>query len=497
MTTSLDTGTGASMSRLAALRRITKHFGSTRALDGADLEVDAGEVVAVVGENGAGKTTLMRVLAGMVEADGDVVLDGRPVQLSSPRDAMRHGVGFVQQHYGLIDEFTGTQNYILGSPDHGVRRRDAATEQRLRALAEELDLDVDPRRVVGHLNVGEKQRLEILLAVATGARVLILDEPTAALGPEDSARLNRIIRSFTAAGHAVIYISHKLHDVMEIATRIVVMRKGRVVAQYPRESASVDQIATDMVGRLVVPPDVERSTPGAVVMALEEVSVEPRPEMKGLYGATLAIRRREILGVAGVVGSGQDALAELLAGLVRPASGRVVEAPGSVGYVPEDRAGKAIAGSLSVQHNLVVHTHRERRFTRGGRLNWGALRQHAQRLVDDGDVTVSDTSQPVARLSGGNQQKIVLLRELEREPDLLVAHNPYRGLDVGAVMTIRRSLIEARDRGAAVVLISSDLDDLFDLADRIVVLCDGRLVGEADPRTVDVRTLGRMMAGAA
>ena len=486
------------MTQLAALRAVTKDFGTNRALDGVSLEINAGEVLAIVGENGAGKTTLMRILAGMTEAtEGDVVIGVEVVRLSGRRDGVLHGVGFVQQHYGLIDEFSGTQNYILGSPAHGTRRRTAATEQRLRRLAEDLDLDVDPGTVVRDLTIGEKQRLETLLAVASGASVLILDEPTAALGPEDSVRLNRIIRKFVSTGNAVVYISHKLHDVMEIATRIVVMRKGQVVASHSREAATIDQVAIDMVGRVVAPQEVQKSTPGAVVMEIKDVAVDSRPDMKGLVDVCIAVHRREIVGIAGVVGSGQDALAELLVGLLRPTSGTVELAPETVGYVPEDRAGKALAHALSVQHNLVVHSHRDRRFSRGGRLSWTTLRRHAQSLIDAGGVSVHDIGGAVGRLSGGNQQKVVLIRELERKPDLLVAHNPYRGLDVGAIMTIRHNLVEARDSGAAVVLISSDLDDLFDLADRIVILCDGRIVGEVDPRTATVREVGRMMAGVA
>jgi ABC-type uncharacterized transport system ATPase subunit len=484
------------VTHLAALHAITKDFGTLKALDGVDLEIGVGEVVAVVGENGAGKTTLMRVLAGLVEADGDITFDGQAVRLSGARDAIRHGVGFVQQHYGLIDEFSGTENFILGSPEHGVRRRTSTVGARLRTLAGELGLDVDPRRVVRDLNIGEKQRLEILLAVASGARILILDEPTAALGPEDSKLLNQIIRTYIANGCAVIYISHKLHDVMEIATRIVVMRKGKVVANYDRHETRVDQIAIEMLGQLTPQPPVERATPGAVVASLVDVSVDSRPQRKGLANVSLAARRQEIVGIAGVVGSGQDALAELLAGFLRPDSGEVDVSPDIVGYVPEDRGGKAIARELSVVHNLVVHTHRERRFSQGLRLKWGALRSHARELVEWGSVSLPDVTTAIGRLSGGNQQKVVLIRELERNPDMLVAHNPYRGLDVGAISTIRASLVAARDSGSSVVLISSDLDDLFDIADRILVLCDGRLAGEVDPRTATVREVGLMMAGA-
>jgi ABC-type uncharacterized transport system ATPase subunit len=485
------------MTHLAALRDITKTFGTLTALDRASLEIEPGEVVAVVGENGAGKTTLVRVLAGLVEPEGgDVIFDGQPVKLSGARDGMRHGVGFVQQHYGLIDELTGTENFILGSPHHGIRRQTGATEARLRGLAGELGLDVDPKRLVRELNIGEKQRLEILLAVASGARVLILDEPTAALGPEDSKLLNQIIRKYVTSGNAVVYISHKLHDVMEIASRIVVMRKGKVVANYPRQRATLHQVAVDMVGQLVPQPEVERTSAGEVVASLDNVAVESRPQRKGLRNINLVARRREIVGVAGVVGSGQDALAELLAGLIRPDGGAVDVAPGIVGYVPEDRSGKAIASNLSVTHNLVVHTHRDRKFSKRARLSWGALRQHAGNLVEQGGVSLPDITTAVGRLSGGNQQKVVLIRELERNPDLLVAHNPYRGLDVGAISIIRRNLIEARDQGTAVVLISSDLDDLFDISDRILVLCDGRLAGEVDPRTASVREVGLMMAGA-
>lgn len=483
---------------LAALHGITKQFRSLKALDQVDLEIGAGEVVAVVGENGAGKTTLMRVLAGLMEPDaGEVSFRGKVVKLAGARDGIRQGVGFVQQHYGLIDEFSGIENFILGSPDHGISNKKSTTETMLVSLASELGLEVDPRRLVREMTIGEKQRLEILLAVASGAQVLILDEPTAALGPEDAKQLNDIIRRFVANGNAVIYISHKLHDVMAIASRIVVMRKGVMVANYPRENVTLDQVAVDMVGRIVVQPEVERQTPGEIVSSLVNVSLESRPQRKGLNDITFEVRRHEVLGIAGVVGSGQDALAEILAGMVRPDAGAMPASPETVGYVPEDRAGKSIASRLSVTHNLLVHTHRDDRFSKHGRLRWNAMREHAQSLVEKGGVSMADITSVLGSLSGGNQQKIVLIRELERDPDLLVAHNPYRGLDVGAIAAIRRNLIDARDQGTAVVMISSDLDDLFDICDRIIVLCDGEITGEVDPRDTTVREVGLMMAGAA
>jgi simple sugar transport system ATP-binding protein len=483
---------------LASLKSIAKNFGSQRALDDVSLDIRAGEVVAVVGENGAGKTTLVRILAGAMQPDGgQLSIRGVSVRLDSRKEGIEQGIGFVQQHYGLIDEFTGWQNYILGSPHHGVRLRTNAVRNRLKGLARELELDVDVDRPVSALSIGEKQRLETLLAVASKANVLILDEPTAALGPEDSVQLNRIIRKYVANGNAVIYISHKLHDVMEIATRIVVMRKGRVVASYDREVATLDQIAVDMVGRVVMSEAVARVQPGEPVLVLKDVGVATTKAYKGISAVNLTLHRREIVGVAGVVGSGQDALAELIVGHAAPNGGAVHLAPDVVGYVPEDRSGKGMAARLSVRHNLVVHSHRHREFRRAGALNWAGLRKHTRRLVEENDVSVHDIDGPIGRLSGGNQQKIVLIRELERKPDLLVAHNPYRGLDVGAIVKVRGELVRARDAGAAVLLISSDLDDLFDVCDRIVVLCDGRVTGEVDPRTVTEREVGRMMAGAA
>jgi ABC-type uncharacterized transport system ATPase subunit len=483
---------------LASMKSISKDFGAKRALDDVGLEIRAGEVIAVVGENGAGKTTLVRILAGAMQPDGgQLSLRGAAVRLANRKEGIEQGIGFVQQHYGLIDEFTGCQNYILGSPHHGVRLRTNEVLDRLRGLARDLELDVDIDLPVSTLSIGEKQRLETLLAVASEANILILDEPTAALGPDDSFQLNRIIRRYVATGNAVIYISHKLDDVMEIATRIVVMRKGQVVADYERAAATLDRIAMDMVGRVVTSEAVARVPPGDPVLVLKDVGVAATREYKGVAAVNLTLHRREIVGVAGVVGSGQDALAEVIVGHVVPSCGAVDLAPDVVGYVPEDRSGKAMAAGLSVGHNLVVHSHRHRGFRRVGALNWAVLRKHARRLVEEHGVSVHDIGGPIGQLSGGNQQKIVLIRELERKPDLLVAHNPYRGLDVGAVMKIRDDLVGARDAGSAVLLISSDLDDLFDLCDRIVVLCDGRVTGEVDPRTATEREVGRMMAGAA
>lgn len=485
-------------SPLAELVDVHKSFGQTRALDGASIKIAAGAVHAIVGENGAGKTTLMRILAGLVQADdGCVRVEGAAVTMKSRRDGVRLGIGFVQQHFGLIEEFTGAQNLLLGQPGGGSGLRVRRIESAMVELADSLDLHVDPTVAVRELSIGERQRLEILIAVMSDASVLILDEPTAALGPEDSDKLNKVIRQLIARGKAVVYISHKLPDVMEIASTITVMRKGRVVANYPSGAVSVDRIAEDMIGRIVIPEAVKPQRLGVPVLVLNDVSVERSARSRSIHGVNLEVAEREIVGIAGVVGSGQDALAELVAGLVSPASGHVTTSPDIVGYVPEDRAHKGLALDLSVSDNLIVHCHRRQSFSKGGRLNRSVIAKFVHDIITDAQVVISHVGAPVKGLSGGNQQKVVLARELERNPALIVAHNPYRGLDVGAILAVRHGLLQARDRGAGVLIISSDLDDLFDLADRIVVLYDGRVIGEVDPRRATVQEVGRLMAGAA
>jgi simple sugar transport system ATP-binding protein len=436
----------------------------------------------------------MRVLAGILHPDsGEIEIGGRPVQLRSRKEGARQGVGIVQQHFGLVEELSGTENHLLGHPRLGAWLKAGQAREELLQTSRDLGLGVDPDCRVDSLTVGERQRLEVLIALATGADILILDEPTAALGSAEVELLGEVLRRLVSQGKSVVYITHKLPEVMEFADRVTVMRKGRVVASFEGTDIQTDTLTEAMIGTLPVQPEAERRTLGEKVAELRDVALEGHRRV-GLEGINLLVRRHEIVGIAGVLGNGQESLAEVLTGLAIPSSGTAVR-PSEVAYIPEDRSEDALALTLSVVDNVIVHRHRDRALRRFGQLVGNLTRQVAEKVVDEGAVEVPSLNAAAATLSGGNQQKLVVGRELGRSPGLIVAHNPYRGLDVGAALEVRRRLLEARDMGCGIVLISPDLEDLFDLADRIVVLANGRIVGEVDPQTATPQKVGALLGG--
>ena len=481
----------------ARLRGISKAFGATQAVLDADLDIRAGEIHALLGENGAGKTTLMRVLAGILRPDaGGIEIDGETVRLHGRMDGARRGIGFVQQHFGLIEEIDGVENYLLGHPRVGMWLHVKRARRELRRTAAELELDVDIDSPISELTVGERQRLEILIALATGADVLILDEPSAALGSAEVAVLERVLRRLTGEGRSVVYITHKLPEVMAFADRVTVMRRGRVVAEFVGEALDADDLIQAMIGQLPAQSEVYRLDPGEPVVVLEGIDVAASDTGRGLSGIDLEVRRHEIVGIAGISGNGQEVLAELLCGLVEPAWGSFVTRPGTVAYIPEDRSRDALAPTLSVADNAIVHRHRDPALRRNGQLVPTLVGDFVAGIVSAGSVQAASTESRVSSLSGGNQQRLVVAREFERRPDLIVAHNPYRGLDIGAAGDVRHRLLAARDGGSGVVLISPDLEDLFDIADRILVIADGRLVGDVDPRRTTAQEVGALLGEA-
>ena len=484
-------------SPLARMQGITKSFGATVALAGVDLDLHRGLVHALLGENGAGKTTMMRILAGIDEPDdGAVEIRGRPVRLRGRKDGARQGIGFVQQHYGLVEELTGVENYLLGHPSAPVWLPVGRARRLLAQTAAEFSIQADVDRPVAELTIGQRQQLEILIALTVGADILILDEPTAALGSADIDNLKQILRRLSDEGKSVIYITHKLAEVMEIADAVTVLRKGKVVAQFARHEFQIEALTVSMVGTL---PEKSERVPrqlGTQVVALCDVGVgQPGDSFSSLDKINLSVARHEILGVAGVSGNGQESLAEVLCGLIVPRTGAVERQPGAVAYIPEDRARDGIALVLSVDENLIVHKHRDRAFVRRGALSRSVIGQFARNLVSQNNIHAPGTGAIAATLSGGNQQKVVVARELERDPALVVAHNPYRGLDVGASLEVRGQLLAAREAGAGVVLISPDLEDLFDICDRIVVMSGGRIVGSVDPLSTTPHEVGALLGG--
>jgi simple sugar transport system ATP-binding protein len=402
----------------------------------------------------------------------------------------------VQQHFGLVEELSGAQNMLLGHP-HGRAITDTRKAgEKLREVGASLDLEVDPERRVGDLTVGERQHLEILIALSAAPTVLIMDEPTAALGGAEIDNLGRVLRRLADDGTAVVYITHKLREVMSISDRVTVMRRGQVVESCATTETDIDKLALAMIG--TVPPVMSSPSPhplGDVVAHLRGISVAETREYSGITDIELEIRAGEVVGVAGVIGNGQEALAGVLTGLLQASAGTIDPAPEVVAYVPEDRARDGLANTLSIADNAIVHRHRDAQLRSGPRLNRSAIARFTRELVDHAGIHIPHLDRAAGTLSGGNQQKLVLSRELEADPRLIVAHNPYRGLDVGATADVRQRLLDARDGGAGVVVISPDLDDLFGLADRLVVLFEGRIVGRVDPRATTAQELGRMMAG--
>jgi general nucleoside transport system ATP-binding protein len=492
------------------LRGITKRFGPLVANDRIDLSVAPGQVHALLGENGAGKTTLMNVLYGLLQPDeGEIVLDAKAVQFHSPKDAIAAGIGMVHQHFMLVPVFTVAENVTLGieetRPPGLLDRR--KTRKDVRELSHRYGLEVDPDALVENLPVGIQQRVEIVKALVREATVLILDEPTAVLTPAETEDLFRIIRQLKDSGTSVVFISHKLKEVQAIADTITVLRRGAVVGERP-PSATEDELASLMVGRDVqLQVSKEAARPGDVVLDVSELTVADETGRVWVNGISFEVRAGEILGVAGVQGNGQTELCEALMGLRPTAAGRVTldgrdlthatpaqRLRAGIAYVPEDRQEDGLIGDFSVADNMVLDAYKREPFASGINLHLGAIASNAAERVQEFDVRTPSAEAPVRTLSGGNQQKVILARELAREHKVLVASQPTRGLDVGSIEFVHRRIIQQRDRGVAVLIVSAELDEIYALADRIAVMYEGRITGFRPP-TVPAEELGLLMAG--
>ena len=493
------------------LRGITKRFGTLVANNQISLTVEPGEIHALLGENGAGKSTLMNVLYGLYQADeGEILLDGQPQKFRGPGDAMAAGIGMVHQHFMLIPVFTVAENVALGHEPtkFGGKLDMEAARKRVIEISDRFGFNVDPDALVEDLPVGVQQRVEIIKALSRDAKVLVLDEPTAVLTPQETDELMAIMRQLAQSGTSIVFITHKLREVKEVANRITVIRLGQVVGSASPE-ASTSELASMMVGRevdLVV--DKEKAALGNEVLSVENLAVLDDRLQRAVNGISFSVRGGEVLAIAGVQGNGQTELAEALLGLRSPIKGGSIKISGKelagasvrtvlesgVGYIPEDRKKDGLVGEFTISENLMLNQSFRSRFTKGLNINFPTRKSVAVDLVERFDVRTPSIDTPAGKLSGGNQQKVVVARELSRDVNLLIASQPTRGVDVGSIEFIHEQIVAERDAGKAVVLISTELDEVLALADRIAVMYRGQIVGIVGPET-SRETLGKMMAG--
>ncbi len=494
------------------LRGITKQFPGVLANDHIDLDVLGGEVHALLGENGAGKSTLMNILYGLYHPDeGQILLNGKKVSFSSAKDAIGHGIGMVHQHFMLIPVMTVAENIVLAEePTYaGVLLDFDEAANRVRELSERFGLAVEPNALIEDITVSQQQRVEILKALYRGAEILVLDEPTAVLTPQEAKELFAIIASLKAQGKSLIFISHKLNEVLEVADRITVLRRGKKVDTVPKEGATEESLARMMVGREVLlrvekPP----AHPADPLLQVEDLHVFDDRGLEKVAGVTFQVRAGEIVGIAGVDGNGQTELIDALTGLRRPSAGEITVAGENVGHqptvreildlgvghIPEDRQRRGLVLEFSIAENIALHDYNEEPESKWGWLYPSALIARARRLISDFDIRGGGPRTRAGGLSGGNQQKVIVAREVARNPKVLVAAQPTRGLDVGAIEYVHRRLVTERDEGRAVLLVSLELEEILSLADRILVIFEGRIVGEYSPDVTE-EELGIAMTG--
>ena len=493
------------------MRGIVKRFPGVVANDGTNLIVERGEIHALLGENGAGKSTLMNILFGLYHAnEGEIRVDGRPVHFSGPRDAVNAGLGMVHQHFMLIPRFTVAENVILGSEGNTTFYLDRrAAARRVAEIADAYGLSVDPNARVGNLPVGMQQRVEILRALYQGSRTLILDEPTALLTPQEVDELYTILNRVRDDNGTIVFITHKLGEVAAVSDRVTVIRRGRTIGTKRTADTTAEELAEMMVGRKVtLHVDRPPAHPTEPALVADKLVVTGPHGGRVLDELSLTVRRGEIVGICGVEGNGQSELVEVLAGLRKPESGRVLlkgeDVTGAnprtlrragLSYIPEDRHGRGLVLPFSLTENVLLGNADDPPFSHGGRIDYKYCEALTAHLMKEFDVRAPSPDTPVGALSGGNQQKLIVARELHREPDVLLAIQPTRGLDVGAIEFVHGQLIKERDKNRAVLLISFDLDEVLDLSDQVLVISKGRIVGSFASGTATRTELGLLMGG--
>lgn len=500
------------MKKVIEMKGITKVFPGTIANDNVDFDLLQGETHVLLGENGAGKTTLMNILYGLYQQEkGDIYVDGQLVKIDNPNEAIKLGIGMVHQHFMLVDNFTVAENIILGrEPKKGLKldRKKAVAD--VKEIADKYGFAIDPNAVVEDISVGQQQKVEILKALYRGAKILILDEPTAVLTPQEIDELGKIIDNLKKEGKSVILITHKLKEVMSMSDRVTIIRRGKVTGIVNTKDTNIDELAELMVGRKVnLVVEKETAKLGAEILKVENLSANDQRGIPAVKNVSFEVRSGEILGIAGVDGNGQTELLEVLTGLRKPHDGNVTmngkdlygKSPrevidAGVGHIPEDRHKRGLILKYSLVENSILGIHKNKEFTKNGFImDYKAIRTHCEKLIEEFDVRTPNADVFASALSGGNQQKLIAAREISKDPELLIAAQPTRGIDVGAIEYIHSRLVEERDKGKAVLLVSLELDEVLALSDRIAVMYDGKIVDILDRKDADEQKLGILMAG--
>lgn len=499
------------MSTVIEMKGISKSFPGIKANDNINLSVNKGEIHVLLGENGAGKSTLMNILYGLYQPDeGQVFIKGKSVRISNPNVAIVAGIGMVHQHFMLVPTFTVAENIVLGlEPTKGISLDLKKAIKEAEELSAKYELKVDARAKVSDISVGMQQRVEILKTLYRGAEILILDEPTAVLTPQEIVELGIILKSLVSHGKTIILITHKLKEVMSMSDRVTIIRRGKVIDTLNTSETNIDELAEKMVGRKVN-LHVEKSTREASTPVLEVKGLKANDTrgLEAVKGVDFQVKSGEILGIAGVDGNGQTELLKALTGLQKPTAGEVLlngkeitslpvmdVIESGVSHIPEDRQKRGLVLNYSLAENSILGSHHNKKFRGRFGLNYPKIREHARRLIKDYDVRTPNENVEARSLSGGNQQKLIVAREVDRDPSLCIAAQPTRGLDVGAIEFVHKKLVELRDNGKAVLLVSLELDEIMSLSDRIAVMYDGKIVGIMDAKDATEKKLGIMMAG--
>ncbi|WP_197058226.1 ABC transporter ATP-binding protein [Brevibacillus thermoruber] len=493
------------------MRGITKRFPGIVANDNINLVVKKGEIHALLGENGAGKSTLMNILFGLYQPDeGEILINGKPVHITSPNVANELGIGMVHQHFMLVETFTVTENIVLGNePKNGLQIDIRRAVKEVEELSRKYGLKVDPTAKIADISVGMQQRVEILKTLYRGADILIFDEPTAVLTPQEIQELIEIMHNLVKEGKTIILITHKLKEIMAVCDAVTIIRRGKVIDSVAVKDTNPDELAAKMVGREVTfKVDKQQPQPKEVILSVENVTAMGNRGVNALNGISFEVRAGEILGIAGVDGNGQSELIEVLTGLRKASGGRILLkgqditnrlpreiSEAGLSHIPEDRHKRGLVLDFTMSENMVLETYFHPRFNKNGFLDYAAIDKHASRLIEEFDVRTPSIHTKARALSGGNQQKAIIAREVDKDPDLLIAAQPTRGLDVGAIEFIHKRLVEQRDKGKAVLLISLELDEVINVSDRIAVIYEGQIVGIVDAKSTTEQELGLMMSG--